>query len=62
VEETIHRVGENVDYTSDKEPITRIYRELKKLNSLQINETIKKFATKLNRTLSKEEIKWPKNT
>jgi hypothetical protein len=29
-------------YTSDKGLITRIYRELKKLNSLQINEPIKK--------------------
>jgi hypothetical protein len=29
-------------YTSDKGLFTRIYRELKKLNSLQINEPIKK--------------------
>jgi hypothetical protein len=29
-------------YTSDKGLITRIYRELKKLNSPQINEPIKK--------------------
>jgi hypothetical protein len=29
-------------YTSDKGLITRIYRELKKLNSLKINEPIKK--------------------
>jgi hypothetical protein len=43
-------------YTSDKGLITRIYRELKKLNSPQINEPIKKWATELNRTLSKEEI------
>jgi hypothetical protein len=31
-----------VSYTSDKELITRIYRELKKLNSPKINEPIKK--------------------
>jgi hypothetical protein len=31
-------------YTSDKELITRIYRELKKLNSPQINKPIKKWA------------------
>jgi hypothetical protein len=29
-------------YPSDKGPITRIYRELKKLNSQKINEPIKK--------------------
>jgi hypothetical protein len=29
-------------YTSDKRLITRIYRELKKLNSPKVNETIKK--------------------
>jgi hypothetical protein len=35
---------------------TRIYRELKKLNSPKINEPIKKWETELNRTFSKEEI------
>jgi hypothetical protein len=43
-------------YTSDKGRITRIYRELEKLNSPKINEPIKKWATELNRTFSKEEI------
>jgi hypothetical protein len=43
-------------YSSDKGLITRIYRELKKLNSSQINEQIKKWATELNRTFSKEEV------
>jgi hypothetical protein len=43
-------------YTSpDKGLITRIYRELKKLNSPKINEPMKKWATELNRTFSKEE-------
>jgi hypothetical protein len=42
--------------TSDKGLITRIYRELKKLNSSKINEPIKKWATELNRTFSKEEV------
>jgi hypothetical protein len=37
-------------YTSDKELITIIYRELKKLNSPKINEPIKKWATELNKT------------
>jgi hypothetical protein len=49
-------------YTSDKGLITRIYRELKKRNSSKINEPIKKWATELNRTFSKEEIQVAKNT
>jgi hypothetical protein len=40
--------------------ITRIYRELKKLNSPKINEPIKKWASGLNRTFSKEEIQLAK--
>jgi preprotein translocase subunit SecD len=43
-------------YTSDRGLITRIYRELKKLNSPKINEPIKKWATKLSKTFSKEEL------
>jgi hypothetical protein len=47
-------------YTSDKGLITKIYRNLKKLNSPKINEPMRKWATELNRTFSKEEVKWPK--
>jgi hypothetical protein len=46
--------------TSDIGLITRIYREPKKLNSPQINEPIKKWATEVNRTFSKEEIQMAK--
>jgi hypothetical protein len=47
-------------YTSDKGLITRIYREIKKLNSSKINEPIKKWANKLNGIFSKEEIQMAK--
>jgi hypothetical protein len=41
-------------YTSDKGLITRIYRELQKLNSPNINDPIKKWANELNSAFSKE--------
>jgi hypothetical protein len=47
-------------YTSVKGLVTRIYRELKKLNFPQINDPIKKWATELSRTFSKEEIQMAK--
>jgi hypothetical protein len=47
-------------YTSDKGLITRIFRELKKLNSPQINGLIKKLASELKGTFSKEEIQMAK--
>jgi hypothetical protein len=40
--------------------ITRIYRELKKLNFPNINEPMKKWATKLNITFSREEVQMAK--
>jgi hypothetical protein len=50
--------GEKIfaSYTSDEGLITRIYRELKKLNSPKINAPMKKWATELTRTFSKEEF------
>jgi hypothetical protein len=40
--------------------IPRIYQELKKLNFPKIYEPIKKWASELNRTFSKEEIQMAK--
>jgi hypothetical protein len=42
-------------YPSDKGLISRIYRELKKLNQ-RINAPVKKWAHELNREFSKEEV------
>jgi hypothetical protein len=43
-------------YTSRQRTIIRTYRELKKLNSPKINDPIKKWATDLTKTFSKEEV------
>jgi DNA-directed RNA polymerase alpha subunit len=45
---------------SDKELITRLYRELKKLNSQRISDLVKKRANELNRNFSKEELQMTK--
>jgi hypothetical protein len=47
-------------YTLGKGLITRIYRELKKLNSPKINDPMKKWTNELNRAFSKEEIQMAK--
>jgi hypothetical protein len=44
------------NYPSDRGLKTRIYRDLKKLNSSKINNTMRKWANELNRDLSKEEV------
>jgi hypothetical protein len=47
-------------YISDKGLITRIYKELKKLNSQKINDPMKKWTNELNRAFSKEKVQMAK--
>jgi hypothetical protein len=47
-------------YISDKELITKIYRELKKINYPKIIDPMKKWATELNRAFSKKEVQTAK--
>jgi hypothetical protein len=63
-----HQIGEQAtewekifaSYISNKVLITRMYRELKKLNSQRINDLIRKWANELNRAFSKEEVQMAK--
>jgi hypothetical protein len=48
-------------YTSDKGLITRIYRELKNLNSQRIKNLINKWANELS-NFQRKKYKWAINT
>jgi predicted RNA-binding protein len=43
-------------YTFDKRLITRIYRELIKLNSQKINDLMEKWVNELNKAFIKEQV------
>jgi hypothetical protein len=51
-----------VSYTSDKELITTIYKELKKPNSPKFRDPMKKWTNELNREFLKENVQMDKNT
>ena len=56
-EKTALRIGENNSKSkTDREIISKIYKQLMKLNTKKMNNLIKEWTKDLNRHLSKEDI------
>ena len=56
-EKTAFRMGENIaNEATDKELISKIYKQLLQLNSRKISNPLKKWAKEVNRHFSKEDM------
>ena len=53
-------MGEIVNEATDKELISKIYKQLLKLNSRKISDPIKKWAKELDRHFSKDDMQMAK--